>query len=651
MKEQLLLTILITSYNAQNTLEKAVKSALAYRDDYEIIICDDCSSDSTPALIARLEREGSNLRTLSLSQNSGGPSLPRNMGIQAARGEFIAFLDDDDQLEIESLFTMVEYAHEKKLDVLKGYLKVKENGRFTEANRLASLSKDNIMAQLIARQSTTIDIIVRRSFLSEHEIAFPADLKLGEDTVFYTRLFRHQPVTAYTDQSYYIYCKDTDALNRSTTQRYGDSEIANHISVWKQAEENLQAAGLSYYSLRLPVAIKNAVVSMVQYSYGHIGKEAFDLFCTFLLINHQYIHNKIFLSKRYQPVLAALNINDYTAFQQAIKPRLLIAGMDLKFISPILPFLEQHYHVCIDQWEGHHYSNEKESLAYLEWADILFCEWLLGNAVWYSAHKQPRQALIIRAHRFEVTRDFGFDVVWENVDILITVSVYFMELFARTFSIPREKMRLLSNYVQPEQYTGEKTEGYRKHLALSGMLPKTKGYHRALELLNLLVKRDPEFQLYLIGKQPEEVSWVMNQEDEKVYYAECDRYITEHGLAKHIHPTGWRDRKDIFRESGFVLSLSDAALPESFHLAPAEGITDGCIGLILSWPGAEYIYPAEMLCTGLDEMAETILHLSGDADAFTRLQRKLYDYIITNYPADKFYDGLHNILEQAYTKK
>lgn len=650
MKQPVLLSILVTAYNAQNTVQRALQSTHSYREDYEVLVCDDCSADATAARIAAAAKTHPALRVLTTPENSGGPSLPRNLCIEAAQGEFIAFLDDDDLVDMDELFSMAEYAREKGLDALKGYLKIYEGGVLKEANRLYNAKKEGIYSQIIAGQSTTVDILLRRSFLLAHNIRFPQGQKLGEDTVFYTALFRHEPVTEYTDRCYYTYCKDTDSANRSTTQRYGDNELGQHMSAWRQAEENLRAIGLSYYALRLPVALKNTLVSLVRYGYGNISAPAFSALCAFIKEQQGNI-GKISLDKRYQPVWEALLAEDFSAFTQAIKPRLLIAGMDLKFILPIVPFLREHYLVEIDEWEGHQLFNETRSKKLLEWADIIFCEWLLGNAVWYSSYKLPRQSLLIRAHRFEASRDFGFDVNWSNVDALITVSVYFFELFARTFSVPREKMRLLSNYVQPEQYVSQKEDGWRKHLALAGMLPKTKGYLRALELLYILRQKDPAFALYLIGKQPHEVSWIVNQEDEKEYFAQCDRFIAQNNLGEHVHVTGWRERRDIYRESGFVLSVSDPELPESFHLAPAEGITDGCIGLLLAWPGAEYIYPREMLCASLEEMAEKIYRLSEQSEEFDAMQGRLRQYIISQYPADKICTQLYNILQGTHTAK
>ncbi len=72
------------------------------------------------------------------------------------------------------------------------------------------------------------------------------------------------------------------------------------------------------------------------------------------------------------------------------KYNILFAGHDLKFAQPLIKFFQEssNFLVKIDKWEGHNIHNEQQSFDCLEWADIIICEWGLGNAVWYSNHKK-----------------------------------------------------------------------------------------------------------------------------------------------------------------------------------------------------------------------------------------------------------------------
>ena len=91
-----LVTIGITAYNAAETVERAVVSACAQTwYPTEIIIVDDCSSDDTSTILARLSVDRADIRVFNEEVN-GGVAAARNRIIKLARGAFIAFFDDDD---------------------------------------------------------------------------------------------------------------------------------------------------------------------------------------------------------------------------------------------------------------------------------------------------------------------------------------------------------------------------------------------------------------------------------------------------------------------------------------------------------------------------------------------------------------------------
>ncbi|WP_085578699.1 glycosyltransferase family 2 protein [Thalassospira mesophila] len=94
---QPLVTIGLTTYNATDSVKRAIKSALAQTwRPIEIIICDDCSSDTTPAILSKIAEIQPEIRLFRNSINSG-VATSRNQIIKEARGEYIAFFDDDDE--------------------------------------------------------------------------------------------------------------------------------------------------------------------------------------------------------------------------------------------------------------------------------------------------------------------------------------------------------------------------------------------------------------------------------------------------------------------------------------------------------------------------------------------------------------------------
>lgn len=92
-----LISVIIPTRNRSARLEQAVESVRAQRwKSLDIVVVDDASSDATPVLMEKLAAQDGRIRSLRNHAPQGGGGA-RNVGIAAARGKYVAFLDDDDQ--------------------------------------------------------------------------------------------------------------------------------------------------------------------------------------------------------------------------------------------------------------------------------------------------------------------------------------------------------------------------------------------------------------------------------------------------------------------------------------------------------------------------------------------------------------------------
>jgi glycosyltransferase involved in cell wall biosynthesis len=88
-------SVVIPSYNATATIDSAIDSVLAQtREDFELIVVDDGSTDETPELVER--HCAADARVKLIRQENQGTAGARNTGVGASRGQFISFLDNDD---------------------------------------------------------------------------------------------------------------------------------------------------------------------------------------------------------------------------------------------------------------------------------------------------------------------------------------------------------------------------------------------------------------------------------------------------------------------------------------------------------------------------------------------------------------------------
>lgn len=94
MQDQGLVSVIIPTWNRERDLAHAIVSALnqTYRN-LEILVCDDGSTDNSRHLVEQISDE--RVRWIE-GTHAGLPSVPRNRGMRAARGEWIAFMDSDD---------------------------------------------------------------------------------------------------------------------------------------------------------------------------------------------------------------------------------------------------------------------------------------------------------------------------------------------------------------------------------------------------------------------------------------------------------------------------------------------------------------------------------------------------------------------------
>jgi glycosyltransferase involved in cell wall biosynthesis len=102
-------SIILPTYNSEKFIHRSIKSVLnqTYKN-WELIIVDDASTDSTKEIIKNYEKEYKKIRSILLEENSGGPAKPFNIGIRNSDSKFIAFLESDDEWLPEKLEKQIE---------------------------------------------------------------------------------------------------------------------------------------------------------------------------------------------------------------------------------------------------------------------------------------------------------------------------------------------------------------------------------------------------------------------------------------------------------------------------------------------------------------------------------------------------------------
>lgn len=119
MKKNIRLSLILPAYNVSDYIEACVESCQQQnisKEEYEIIIVNDGSTDSTPDIINRLANKWDNIKIV--NQENQGLSMARNNGFDAATGKYIWFIDSDDKITTDCLSELLSIAEVNNLDAL-----------------------------------------------------------------------------------------------------------------------------------------------------------------------------------------------------------------------------------------------------------------------------------------------------------------------------------------------------------------------------------------------------------------------------------------------------------------------------------------------------------------------------------------------------
>ncbi|MFI6348995.1 glycosyltransferase family 2 protein [Streptomyces sp. NPDC050560] len=224
-------SVVIGAYEAMPYLVTCLESVEAQTlpaGRMEIIAVDDGSTDGTGAYLEEFAARTAIPTRVIRQANSGGPSGPRNVGLDLARGRFVFFLDADDRLGPEAFERMVAMADRNGTDVVLG--KVEGVNRGAPKSMFGENRERTDVFSSPIRYSLSAQKLFRRSLLTAHGLRFDTSLTTGEDALFTMDAYlRADGVSVVADHvCYYLVRRDDGkhATRRGTHVRRFDSARA-----------------------------------------------------------------------------------------------------------------------------------------------------------------------------------------------------------------------------------------------------------------------------------------------------------------------------------------------------------------------------------------------------------------------------------------
>jgi glycosyltransferase involved in cell wall biosynthesis len=235
-----LVSILIPTYNRAALLTKAIQSVLSQTySEFELIIIDDASTDHTAAIVENFH--DSRIHYLRLNQN-GGVSAARNAGLKVCRGDYIAFLDSDDEWVPQKLEQQLQLFQNsaEQVGVIYSTIKVINGDNIYQKKNQGSITGsiyENLLYQNFV--GTPSSVIVKKNCFTPG-IFFDPSLRCCEDWDVWLQIARQWQFACITEPLI-IYREHDDTQRGSTNshaiveghlrflQRHHTPEFLTHI--------------------------------------------------------------------------------------------------------------------------------------------------------------------------------------------------------------------------------------------------------------------------------------------------------------------------------------------------------------------------------------------------------------------------------------
>ncbi len=272
------ISIIVPVYNTKKEYLRECLNSLTNQlnfTDYEVIAVNDGSTNGCEEIIEEFalkyggSEEGDEVKVVYINQENGGTSVARNTGLSAAKGEYIMFVDADDFLTHDCLYTVYEAMKSRKTDILFfGYATSYTN---REMRRVLDephpeIWKKDILELSVLKGNPALGPVevgapwgklIKADIIRKNDLQYTKGLIKGQDTVFMLSLFEHCGSFSYLKYLGYHYRISGGSVSKrynpdivdimeKTLKAYGD-----FVERYQKPEEFAEAVRQKYYKVML----------------------------------------------------------------------------------------------------------------------------------------------------------------------------------------------------------------------------------------------------------------------------------------------------------------------------------------------------------------------------------------------------------------
>ena len=253
------LSISVAAYNLEKYIEQNIKSFTdsKYRDEIEVLVIDDGSTDQTANIVKKYEEAYPNTIRL-IKQKNAGPGSTVNNGIQNAKGKYFKMVDGDDWVETDQLDQLIE-----KLRIIKSDMIITNYEKYSEKEREIV---ETINVDIQKDVELQFNKVCKKLFLQMHQIAIKTSIlknnNIKLDNGFYTDVeYALFPIpfiktVMYLDLNIYVYrvARAGQSVSIKSLQKnikMHDEVLNNLINFYEKNKSKLDENILNYIAKRI----------------------------------------------------------------------------------------------------------------------------------------------------------------------------------------------------------------------------------------------------------------------------------------------------------------------------------------------------------------------------------------------------------------
>lgn len=244
-------TVIVPLYNSEDYIAQCIRSVTTQTHmNWELIVVDDCSTDSSVDIARRYAKNDPRIIITSLDKNSGNPARPRNKGIEMATGRYLTFLDADD------------YWFENKLERQLAFMRDKDIGFSFTRIHVVNPDGSHKRHAPATPEKVTFEYYIHNTCITPSTIMI--DREKLPDFQFSEGHKRHEDFVTFVKT-----LKNTDA--------YGLDEALTHYrrghpSLSSNKIKAVTTQCFNYAAMASDIGVKSAAKAFVSYARNALGK-------------------------------------------------------------------------------------------------------------------------------------------------------------------------------------------------------------------------------------------------------------------------------------------------------------------------------------------------------------------------------------------